>query len=260
MEKSFLMELKIFVFSVLDGASRPRVGEKRKNFSDKIVTSLQCSEWLASTMEILLGYLEDQEFIKSLREGSKILIAWRGSNQAGHFLEVAVFKLGGRKGLILIPKGRGGWGWLKFSDELKKAAVFVSANMGCGYESPYVSVKEEGKEEEAKMGMVPCWKSPSFVEVLRSGNVPFVGGSCSRLSVALAEPCVLDPLPSVRHAEDDLRTVVDCFSLESPPLELLDKDRLIYPLGKKLLSHSNFLNIARGASWATGLTWLWAGL
>jgi hypothetical protein len=32
---------------------------------------------------------------------------------------------------------------------------------------------------------------------------------------------------------------VDCFSLESPPLELLDKDWLICPLGKKLLSHSN---------------------
>jgi hypothetical protein len=32
---------------------------------------------------------------------------------------------------------------------------------------------------------------------------------------------------------------VDCFSLESPPLDLLDKDRLICPLGKKLLSHLN---------------------
>jgi hypothetical protein len=199
MEKSFLMELKIFVFSIFV-------------FSDKIIISLQCSEWLASTMEILLGYLEDQEFIKSFREWSKILIAWRDSNQAGHFLEVAVFKLRGRKGLILIPKGRGGWGWLKCSDELKKAAVFISANMGCGSESPYVSVKDERKEEEAKMGMVPCWKGPSFVEVLRSGKVPFVGGSCSRLSAALAKPCVLDLLSSVRHAEDDLRTVVDYFS------------------------------------------------
>jgi hypothetical protein len=59
------------------------------------------------------------------------------------------------------------------------------------------------------------------------------------LSAASAEPCVLNFLPSVRHAEDDLRTAVDCFSLESPLLELLDKDRLICTLGKKLLSHSN---------------------
>jgi len=50
-------------------------------------------EWLASTMEILLGYSEDQEFIKSFKEGLKILIARRGSNQAGRFLEVAVYEL-----------------------------------------------------------------------------------------------------------------------------------------------------------------------
>jgi hypothetical protein len=147
--------------------------------------------------------------------------------------------LGGRKWLILIPKGRGGWGWLKFSDELRKAAVFLSAKMDCRVGSTYVSINNEGKEEEAKMGMFPCWKGPCFVEVLRSGSVPFVGGSRSRLSAASAEPRVLDFLPSVRHAEDNLRAAMDCFSLESPPLELLDKDRLICPLGKKLLSHSN---------------------
>jgi hypothetical protein len=184
-----------------------------------------------------LGFPEDQEFIKSFREGSEILIAQRGSNHGGRFLEAAVFGLGGRKGLILILEGRGGWGWLKFSDELRKAAVFLSAKMDCG--AKYVSVNNEGKEEEAKMGMFPCWKGPSFVEVLRSGSVPFVGGSHSRLSAESAEPCVLDFLPSVRHAEDNLRTAVNCFSLESPPLELFYKDRVICPLGKKLLSHLN---------------------
>jgi hypothetical protein len=44
MEKSFIVESKIFVFSVLDGASRLRVGEKRKSFSSEIVISSQCSE------------------------------------------------------------------------------------------------------------------------------------------------------------------------------------------------------------------------
>jgi hypothetical protein len=239
MEKSFLVESKIFDFSVLDRASRLRVGEKRKSFSGKIVISPQCSEWLALMLEILLGFPEDQEFIKSSRKGSKILIARGGSNHAGRFLEAAVFGLGGQKGLILISEGRVGWGWLKFSDELRKAAAFLFAKMDSGAGSPYVSVNNEGKEEEAKMGMFPCWKGPSFVEVLRSGSLPFVGGRHSRLSAMLAETCVLDFLPSVRHAKDDLRTAVDCFSLESPPLELLNKYRLICPLGKKLLSHSN---------------------
>jgi len=123
-----------------------------------------------------LGFPEDQEFIKSFREGSKILIARRGSNHVGCFLEAVVFGLGGRKWLILIPEGCGGWGWLKFSDELRKATVFLSAKMDCEAGSPYVSVNNEGKEEEAKMGMFPCWKGPSFVEVLRSGSVPFRRG------------------------------------------------------------------------------------
>jgi hypothetical protein len=250
MEKSFLVESKIFAFLVLDGASRMRVGEKRKSCSDEIVINSRCSEWLASTLKILLGYPEDQEFIKSFRERSKILIAQRGSNQAGRFLEATVFELGGRKGLILIPECRGGWGWLKFLDELRKAAVFLSAKVGNGFGFPYVSINNEGKVEEAKQGLVPYWKGPSFVEVLRSGTVHFARGSRSRLSVASAEPCVLDLLPSVRHAKEDLRTAMDCFSLESPPLELLDKDqhapselldidKPFCPLGKKLHAHSN---------------------
>jgi hypothetical protein len=43
----------------------------------------------------------------------------------------------------------------------------------------------------------------------------------------------------VRRAEVEPRSVVDCFSLESPPLELLGKDRHFHPKGKKVLSHSN---------------------
>jgi hypothetical protein len=43
MEKSFIVESKIFVFSVLDGVSMLRVGEKRKSFSGEIIISSQCS-------------------------------------------------------------------------------------------------------------------------------------------------------------------------------------------------------------------------
>jgi len=37
-------------------------------------------------MESLLGFPGDQEFIKSFREGSKILIARTGGNKDGRFL------------------------------------------------------------------------------------------------------------------------------------------------------------------------------
>jgi len=81
MGKSFVVESKTFVFSVLDGASVLRVEEKRKSFSGELILSSQCSEWLASTLEILLDFLEDQDFIKSFREGSQVLIAWKCGNQ-----------------------------------------------------------------------------------------------------------------------------------------------------------------------------------
>jgi hypothetical protein len=51
MEKRFIVESKTFVFSILDGASRLRVGEKRRTFSGEIVINSRCSEWLALTME-----------------------------------------------------------------------------------------------------------------------------------------------------------------------------------------------------------------
>jgi hypothetical protein len=171
MEKSFIVESKIFVFSVLDGESMLRVGEKRKSFSGEIIISCQCSKWLASTLEILLGHLEDQDFIKSFTEGSKILIARRGGNQVGCFLETTSFRLGGRKGFIVIPEGRRGWGWLKFSDELRKARDYLFAKAGCGSRSSLALVKTVGKEEEVRPGLAPLWKGPSFVEVLRSGSV-----------------------------------------------------------------------------------------
>jgi hypothetical protein len=132
MEISFIVESKSFVFSVMDGVLTLRVEEKRKSFSGEIFISSSCSEWLALTLENLVGYPEDQVFIKSFREGSRVLIARRGCNQADRFLEAASFGMGGRKGFMLIPEGRGGWGWIKFSDELRKAAVSFSASVGWG--------------------------------------------------------------------------------------------------------------------------------
>jgi hypothetical protein len=70
-----------------------------------------------------LGFSGDHDFIKSFREGSKLLIARRGENKVGRFLEAAAYGLGGRRGLILIPEGRGGWGWRKFSGELRTVSV-----------------------------------------------------------------------------------------------------------------------------------------
>lgn len=99
------------------------------------------------------------------------MIARRGGNQASHFLEAAAFGMGDQKGFIVIPVGRRGCDWLKFSDELRKARVSLFAKAGCESGSSLASVKTVGKEEEVRPGLAPLWKGPSFVEVLRSGSV-----------------------------------------------------------------------------------------
>jgi hypothetical protein len=100
-------------------------------------------------------------------------------------------------------------------------------------------------EEEVRLSLAPLWKGPSFVEVLRSGSVsavkkkPIVGGRHSGWMASPKEQRALDLLPMVRHAEVELWSVVDYFSLESPLLELLDKDQHLRPKGKKVLSRLN---------------------
>jgi hypothetical protein len=132
-ERRFLVELKSFVFSVLDGASVLRVEEKRKGFSGEVLSS-QCTVWLASAMEVLLGF----------HGGDEVLIVRRGGNKDGWFLEVATNGMGGQRGYLRILEGRGGWCWHKFSGELRKAKYFLFAMVGCGFGSVFGG--EEGWE------------------------------------------------------------------------------------------------------------------
>jgi hypothetical protein len=59
-------------------------------------------------MEVLLSFPGDGEFVKSFREGLKVLIMRTGGIKDGRILEAATFGLGGRRGVCLIPEGRGG--------------------------------------------------------------------------------------------------------------------------------------------------------
>jgi len=224
-----------------------RVVEKRIFFFGEVFMSIQCSEWLVSTLEVLLGVPEEQDFVKSFWVGSKVLIVRRGGNKAGCFLEAV--------GFILIPEGCGGWGWHKFSSELRKAIKFLSAAVGRELASSCMSDKVDGEVEGSVLGLAPKWTGPSFVEVLRLGSVTvvkemfFMEGRRSSLRDSLVEPCALDLISAVRFAEEDQRSAVDCTSLEYPPLDLLDKDQPRSPLGKKPLTRPNskfkILNLRR---------------
>ncbi len=61
-------------------------------------------------VEEVLRNPEVEDFVKSFRQGSKVTIVQRGGNRFGRFLEVAGYAVGGRRGLVLFPKGRDGQG------------------------------------------------------------------------------------------------------------------------------------------------------
>jgi hypothetical protein len=86
-------------------------------------------------MEVLLGIPGDKEFVKSFREGTKVLIVHRVGNKDGRSLEAEAYGMGGRRGFLLIPEGSGEWEWHKFVGELRKTKDFLFATVGYGFRS-----------------------------------------------------------------------------------------------------------------------------
>jgi hypothetical protein len=74
---------------------------------------------LADAVEEVMEAQMKEDFARMHRDGARVLKVRLGSNKSGCFLEVAVFVVGGRKGVIWIPEERGGWGWQRFVDELQ---------------------------------------------------------------------------------------------------------------------------------------------
>jgi len=107
------------------------------------------------------------------------------------------------------------------------------------------SEKKEVTVVQPSLGLALKWTGPSFAEVLRSvpaiaaKELSIVGHSRSRSRASLPKPCELDLLPTVWHAESVQRTAMDCFSVDSHQLNLLDKDRPLRSQGKKRPSCSN---------------------
>jgi hypothetical protein len=97
-------------------------------------------------MDELMGILGVFDFVKSFREGSKVTIVCLGGNTNGRFVEATVYGLGGQRGFLRIPEGRGGWGWLKFVGELRKAKDSLVAVVGCGFDFSSLAEKVGGKK------------------------------------------------------------------------------------------------------------------
>lgn len=72
---------------------------------------------------------DSEDFVKYFREGSKVTIMQRDGNSSGRFLVVAVFDVGGRRGMIVFPEGRGEQGWGHVSGELSKVLDFFGSSV-----------------------------------------------------------------------------------------------------------------------------------
>lgn len=54
MERHFFVEVKHFVFSVLEGELVAQLEERRRNYAGSMMLGAQCINWVVSTMEAML--------------------------------------------------------------------------------------------------------------------------------------------------------------------------------------------------------------
>jgi hypothetical protein len=127
MERRFTVKAKSFYLSVKTGKSGIHLEERRKRFSESISLGIQCSDWLADTVDEGQLYQGKEDLVKTFCEEMEVLMVRNGSNKAGHFLEVAVFAEGGRKRAIWLLDGRGRWGWHRFVGKLRHLLALTVA-------------------------------------------------------------------------------------------------------------------------------------
>jgi hypothetical protein len=124
MENRFFVEAKSFTLSVVKGFVELRLVEKRNGFSGWVLLGERCVAWLLLMVQEVLRDRGSELFVKSFREGSKVTIVRLGGNSSGRFLEVAVYDVGGRRGMVVFPEGRDRRGWGRVFGELSKVLVF----------------------------------------------------------------------------------------------------------------------------------------
>jgi hypothetical protein len=192
MERRFSVEAKSFSFSVVSGKPVLRLEERRKGFKGFILLGVKASVWLADTVEEACETQKREDFARSLCDEVRVLKVRMGRNRAGSFLEAAVFVEGGRKGVIRLPEGRGGWGWRRFAEELRPLtahldtkvlpAVACAGEEGCQpsfaevLAAPLGGMKSPGVEGLASI--LGSWTSmgggAGLTEVLRSLAMEFL--------------------------------------------------------------------------------------
>ena len=104
-------------------------GGKEKRFFRVCLFGSQGVDWLLEMLEELLRSFGSKDFFKSIQVESKALTIKRGGNRNGRFLMVTNQALDDRRNVIVLPKGREGRRWGRFTGELSKVKAFFEATI-----------------------------------------------------------------------------------------------------------------------------------
>jgi hypothetical protein len=196
MERRFSVEAKTFSFSAKKGNAYLRLEEKRKRFGGFILLGTKCSDWLADAVEEAMEAQRKEDFARTFRDEVRVLKVRMGSNKAGYFLEVAVFVDGGRKGVIRLPEGRGGWGWQRFVDELRLLVAQLVEEL------PVVPAANAGEVGTAPSSADPAVNTSSTKLPVREAQSSVLVASLPDLSLVALRSLANDFLAKVRKEVD----------------------------------------------------------
>jgi hypothetical protein len=138
-----------------------------------------------------------EDFARTFRDEVRVLKVRMGSNKAGYFLEVAVFVEGGRKGVIRLPKGRRGWGWQRFVDELRLLVAQLVEK-----ELPVVTAANAGEVVTAPSSADPAVNTSSTKLPVREAQSSVLEASLPDLSLVALRSLANDFLAKVRKEVD----------------------------------------------------------
>jgi hypothetical protein len=147
-------------------------------------------------VEEALLYQGKEDFVKSFHEEVEVLMVCKGSNKASRFLEAVVFAEGGRKGVIWLPAGCGGWGWHQFVSELWHLPALIVAK-----DWPLVSGVISGD------GGILSTRSYAAVFFMALGGLKLL--SMNHLGLVLVVGC-----SELVNGGEEARSPVNCFEFE----------------------------------------------
>ena len=126
------IESKTFEFAIEEGGSffLLRIYERGRNSLRSICMGKESAKRILFHIEELISKQKSGQFARTVREGDRVLILQLGSNAHGTFLLFSELDNGCRRGSIVIPEGKSGFGWRGFGTHLRKTILPIIQTIG----------------------------------------------------------------------------------------------------------------------------------